>query len=708
MLTIHDEVKELLKSDSVKKNFRISFPNGERDDIINDNLIQDSVSFTESVCSQNTLKFGLAEASTLSFQTVGIENIKGCIIDARLEVDMTSLKDKYVAYESYTFPGTDNEYTFNVVSDLYISYTGPETSSNYTFRYSIIGYTESSYTSTYEGYIAINDVKKLGVEKVSELIGEPDIIQARITLSLYNFDHSQTYNVSFFMRGAAISTEVSDLDYEIYPIPYGRFVVDSCKKTGEFNQRQIECYSYDQVGFSELYKNIMNSFSCGTETYTVNQPAVLLASYLYKDEIQDDFLGGGSIIEPESASFTYDDLDALLSDTTSGTLNITTRSTCSQRYNLKQAFTTDNYLVHYQIVKKSNYDELFETAIEEIMQGFEDNDLEDFIKTSGSGSRIRPKYTSQEEAVRDILTTMLKLGAYCENITDGTVHQYSANIPPSKIPIDVESNFIYSQKTTIADSSSSDEYLPAAYIYVPDSITIYFIISDRTPTVRFSVTINEPLYRVVEIRDYYITSSFANKYADWNISIENTSTFVSSTTGKTVYAYDNISELEDFMNGLIELDANFYHCGRGNGYIQALSNEITETIDASLYTSLWFDENEISVTGVKYPYLYNDTLETEYFGIEPLYSLTDNLPLQQVVGASNVYDIINDDFWPNAEVANYVPYTLTCIGLPYLEAGDYITVQDKEGNEFNTYIMRQTISGIQHLTSSMEAQSVDV
>ena len=39
MLYIPEEVKDVLKKDSVRKNLRISFPNGEHEDITNDNLI---------------------------------------------------------------------------------------------------------------------------------------------------------------------------------------------------------------------------------------------------------------------------------------------------------------------------------------------------------------------------------------------------------------------------------------------------------------------------------------------------------------------------------------------------------------------------------------------------------------------------------------------------------------------------------------------
>lgn len=86
MLNISEEIKQLFRQSSTKKNIRIHFPNGEREDITNSNLISESFSFTESICSQDTLKFGLCEASMVEFETFNIGNIKDCTIEITLDV----------------------------------------------------------------------------------------------------------------------------------------------------------------------------------------------------------------------------------------------------------------------------------------------------------------------------------------------------------------------------------------------------------------------------------------------------------------------------------------------------------------------------------------------------------------------------------------------------------------------------------------------
>ena len=91
MLTIPSQIKTLYQTDGVQKNFRVHFPNGEYSDITNSDVVSESVHFTESLCSQSVFKFGLAEASVLEFETVGIGNMYGMTIEASIEIDTSSL-----------------------------------------------------------------------------------------------------------------------------------------------------------------------------------------------------------------------------------------------------------------------------------------------------------------------------------------------------------------------------------------------------------------------------------------------------------------------------------------------------------------------------------------------------------------------------------------------------------------------------------------
>lgn len=90
MLNIPDSIKSLYKADGVHKNFRVHFPGGQYPDVTNENVVRESLRFTESVCSRQ-FKFGLAEASVIEFETVGVGNMYGLTIECSIEIDTTSL-----------------------------------------------------------------------------------------------------------------------------------------------------------------------------------------------------------------------------------------------------------------------------------------------------------------------------------------------------------------------------------------------------------------------------------------------------------------------------------------------------------------------------------------------------------------------------------------------------------------------------------------
>lgn len=107
MLNIPESIKTLFKTDGVRKNFRAHFPNGEYSDITNSDVVAESVKFTESLCSQDVFKFGLAEASVLEFETVGVGNMYGMTIEAGIEIDTSSLSAADIStIQAGTWDGT--------------------------------------------------------------------------------------------------------------------------------------------------------------------------------------------------------------------------------------------------------------------------------------------------------------------------------------------------------------------------------------------------------------------------------------------------------------------------------------------------------------------------------------------------------------------------------------------------------------------------
>lgn len=84
MLTLTDEQINVIRNGYKRVQVTVSFPFDNTPDITNEQIVYESLSFNESVCSSDVFRFGNAEASTVSFETVGVGNILGKVIDVKL------------------------------------------------------------------------------------------------------------------------------------------------------------------------------------------------------------------------------------------------------------------------------------------------------------------------------------------------------------------------------------------------------------------------------------------------------------------------------------------------------------------------------------------------------------------------------------------------------------------------------------------------
>lgn len=75
MIEVNEAVKKAYKDSGAQKEFFITSPGFGT--ISNDRIIQNSVELTESICSQDNLKFGLCEASIFECQAIDIPNLSG-------------------------------------------------------------------------------------------------------------------------------------------------------------------------------------------------------------------------------------------------------------------------------------------------------------------------------------------------------------------------------------------------------------------------------------------------------------------------------------------------------------------------------------------------------------------------------------------------------------------------------------------------------
>lgn len=106
MLNIPPKVRALYLQDSIRKYMQVYFPNGEADRLRNIHIAAESVQFTESICSEEYFRFGLAERSVIEFECTDYPNMQGMVLQVYHEINIRSLTNQEIAdIEAGTWDG---------------------------------------------------------------------------------------------------------------------------------------------------------------------------------------------------------------------------------------------------------------------------------------------------------------------------------------------------------------------------------------------------------------------------------------------------------------------------------------------------------------------------------------------------------------------------------------------------------------------------
>ena len=129
-------------------------------------------------------------------------------------------------------------------------------------------------------------------------------------------------------------------------------------------------------------------------------------------------------------------------------------------------------------------------------------------------------------------------------------------------------------------------------------------------------------------------------------------------------------------------------------------------VPRSDWMEIWWDEIPVDSIGqVKVVYLGDDEEQQRSFTIgtgNSMYVMEENDALANISSDDEaIQAVLEAYFAPNAEVVRFTPTDLEMKGLPYLETGDYLQLTAEDGTVVETYILAQTINGIQHLTTSI-------
>lgn len=605
MLNIPDEVKALFQSDSIFKNFHVHFPNGEHTDLNNENITAESVEFTESLCSQESFRFGLTEASELKFTCVNVPNIRGVTLEAAIEIDVATLGAAWIS--SHQPSGTE-------------AFLDPQ-------------------VCTYSGR-------------------------------------------------------------DLYRVPYGVFIVDTCPRNHEtMYKRDVTAYTErlenDSVTNTAQYA-LMSAFMPGVTTYSPCEK-----------QLANAVLYSANPAELEGAGYTKTQAEAGPGNVTSG---------APQNEVLYTVYRTDG--VERTLRVREVFNAYNTPYISTSMYGVELTDIGEDAYLAGVIEKLedleidieRSGYSSFEELARlcieDHAHMFLGVARYMQ-IGSGTYQQWDQFID---LPLTTTTVYPYG-----FDAPAPTQILGTA-VYVGGAINL--TLGAPAPNVVRRYT---PACYVYEDTD---NSALATQALTISSTLQSKMQIIigGNTYSYNAFSFANAVSLTGVVEGTLELQCKFGSPARTGGMeITGLDNSAPVSVAPGNYSELWYDETTISPIGYALiKFKGEDGTEqdtTVQIGTgSSIYDLTQNEVLQNTVFTvtdaeaeqgvtvkDKIVDFLNAVFTPNIPDMSFVPIELTKRGLPYLEAGDAIEITTGDAQTVPSFILRQTISGIQFLTADVES-----
>ena len=656
MLNIPSEVKALFSSDKVHKNFHVHFPGGEASDLNNEDIVSESVSFTESLCSQQYFRFGLAEASQIEFIAVGIPNVRGAQIECAIEIDCTKLGD---------------EWALEHLPDNTLPFLDPQT--------------------------CVYDTK------------------------LY------------------------------YRVPYGRFVIDTCPRDhGAMWQRRVTAYTdsaksktlaapyeelktgmYAAASLAGALKNGKNSYPEKYDPYL--EKWVLSNLYWNKPSL---------LVDAGYTRSLVGDLEEATYQTRKQFLSYSLRFTRSTHPGITDAWieshgisTSKQYeiiisgWVHFKKVRLlgdtaviagdiADWNKLYEFST----PGFQKNWAMPYIL-----DRLQQENVFDFEALGfDSLEALVKSGIDLPSMSEPEMISSWTLNPPGWCAPFIRSTVPFGDmlEARYLEMENSELIYPGGRygqntldFFLPTKMTCAATLREWNPVEEYAVYDQEVdiTNLLTEAKVYYLEEPEETPLSGLKLSIEKTLETTKSVVQQNqstkkfkVFSYENAYSALGIMQGFLEICGWFLKPKR-NGtqdFFQMSTDPEAIAVPRSDWMEIWWDEIPVDSIGqVKVVYLDDDEEQQRSFTIgtgNSMYVMEENDALANISSDDEaIQAVLEAYFAPNAEVVRFTPTDLEMKGLPYLETGDYLQLTAEDGTVVETYILQQTINGIQHLTATI-------
>ena len=716
MLTVPSSIKALFIKDNVHKNFRVHFPNGEYSDITNENVVAESVRFTESLCSQDVFKFGLAEASVLEFEAVGVGKMLGMTIEAGIEIDCSSLSDADItAIQADPGDGvllTDYKPSTSLPTAVFESgdistSTGADSSDSSRIRTIGYIYADSVDTIKLKFYLANAAYTYARVFYYDSNFAYLSYGQASVSQSAGRLDFDKDFSLpvgtAYIRVVVTYNAQAISINYPFYSyrIPYGTFVVTDCPRNHEaMAHRQVTAYSPFSQVIDKITQYPASDYEKGKDglwrksSFDAVNVYAWLASRIggaLPSYITENFTRSLLYSTSNFRTVTFTDWDSEVAGQAQLVMNAEFYATDDLTYPTSQELWEINI---------GTFDTAGALAF-----------INNAVDTYGDALKL---ITSP----RGYFTAYMRPRAYYG--TDPAY--YDANgvlIDYFNLKHDESVAYMYQSDGPF---SGGNEFFPSdAMILFPKHIRLDLYVNNTlTDTFETTATVAPTIYELTP------NTPFQNVYIRREPSQTKKITHGAETY--TAYRYQNRFSVLDKLVPALEIEGKFCKYKRTSDGIEFISLGTSPySYSASEYQVLWWDEYDIDPVGTVDVTYTDEDNEVEYSvsigNGTSVYAMEDNSVIARLAGSQ--YDISNDAvtilggqadaeyviehiFKPKAINMGFTPIEATAIGMPWLEAGDKLQFTAGDGTVVTTYLLRRELSGIQHLVDTIEAKGGEV
>ena len=528
--------------------------------------------------------------------------------------------------------------------------------------------------------ISSKDVLQFGLAESSriefECVNVPNIygvvIQCGIEIDTSSLTPAEITSIQGNEGDGVLVLEInSDIGFGYYRIPYGTFTVTSCPRSaGAMWKRKVEAYSND-ISNSGISKLLQTKLDANTTDTIAQNPLLMVAQ-----EVNDlSWLNVTEQTETEDYSTTWNQIQA-------GT-----------HYGYTGwADGADNYVVYLTFGKAQG---IYPQSSNDVMYRFT---------------------CDYDSTFYDALVTQL----LTYNASDYAINKMRNRCMPSVSYVGLNLGALSTLGMAFDDPEDSGFIYPTRNSNTTNRVYIVYFTNllisiEKNGTEVYSTSMSNPVTNAV-FKSYTLNNS-----TDAGMKI----TLNGEQAGTNVYTYANSLDVSALIKGTFELNGQFLKSSRnGNNTPVMLSKSSPVSVNTDEYSSMWWDEYDVSPIGtinITYQDIDLGTEPTIIYDIESglsVYDMTDNYLLKHLGISVNdlngqtveqyVINLIDTYFIPNIQDVGFTPVNLEMLGLPYLESGDYLEIDDGNGGTVGTYIMNHSISGEQFLFDDIESKGGEI